>query len=181
MFRLLINDNFEAVMGDLFSDGKDAECGQLKVRAPTAVVVEIASIEGEVYRLVSEAKQFVQSARRMGLVRRVAYRATPINHAALPAYPNKDFHVPSICWAEYIGKQRKDFTDWATIVAQLDAANASYDERLLHMRVHLAMRQYHDEVKRMLEQLKSDYAFLNELEFMSASQNIPVSVLVGTK
>ena len=40
-------------MGDLFSDGKDAECGQLKVRAPTAVAVEIASIEGEVYRLVS--------------------------------------------------------------------------------------------------------------------------------
>ena len=49
------------------------------------------------------------------------------------------------------------------------------------MRVHLAMRQYHDEVKRMLEQLKSDYAFLNELEFMSASQNIPVSVVVGAK
>ena len=43
MFRLLINDNFEAVMGDLFSDGKDAECGQLKVRAPTAVAVEIAA------------------------------------------------------------------------------------------------------------------------------------------
>ena len=47
------------------------------------------------------------------------------------------------------------------------------------MRVHLAMRQYHDEGKRMLEQLKSDYALLGELEFMSASQNIPVSVVVG--
>ena len=60
-------------MGDLFSDSKDVVCGQLKVRAPTAVAMEIASIEGRIYRLVSEAKQFVQSARQMGLVRRVAF------------------------------------------------------------------------------------------------------------
>lgn len=170
-------------MDDLFPDGKqDLCCRSLaKIRRPAEIAEEIASLEAGIYCLVREAKQFVQSARQMGLVRRVAYRSVPVNHAILPAYPGRDFHVPNICWAEYIGKQRKDITDWATIARQLDAANASYDERLLHMRVHLTMRQYHDEGKRMLEQLKSNYAFLNELEFISASQNIPVSVVVGTK
>ncbi|OAM43426.1 hypothetical protein A7Q00_05860 [Eikenella halliae] len=171
----------EQRMGDLFPDGKqDLCCRSLaKIRQPAAVAAEVAELEAGIYRLVREAKQFVRSARQMGLVRRVAYRSTPVSHAVLPAYPGKDFHVPNICWAEYIGKQRKDITDWGTIAVQLDAANASYDERLLHMRVHLAMRQYHDEGKRMLEQLKSDYALLGELEFMSVSQNIPVPVVVG--
>ena len=167
-------------MGDLFSNRKQSVCDKslLRVRGIEAVQAEIKETEEAVLQWVKEARQFVEQSRKMGLVRRLAYRTIPvrIGRAALP-YPQREFNVPNICWAEYEGKQRRDITDLDTVAVYLDAANASYDERLLHMRVHLAMKRYHSEGRRLQEKLKAAYALADEMAKMAQSQNIPIGKL----
>lgn len=166
-------------MGDLFPDRKKSMCDKslLRVREPEAVAMEIAATEKAVYELVANARHFLEQSRQMGLVRRLVYRTIAVAHPNLPEYPRKEFHIPSICWAEYEGKKRTDITDWAKIAVYLDKANASYDERLLHIRVHLTMRQFHSEGRRLYEILKTDYALVQEIQQMSESQNIPVAAI----
>ena len=168
-------------MGDMFSDRENFVCDKslLRVRGIDAVRAEIRETEEAVLQLVRSARQFVEQSRKMNLVRRVAYRTLPvrIGRNVLP-YPLREFNVPNICWAEYEGKLRKDITDWDMVAAYLDTANASYDERLLHMRIHLAMKRYHLEGRRLQEKLKAAYVLADEMMGMAQSQNIPVGMLV---
>lgn len=167
-------------MGDLFSDRKQSVCNKslLRVRGIEAVRAEIRETEEAVLQLVRDARQFVEQSRKMGLVRRLIYRTIPVRTGrVVPSYPLRDFNVPSVCWAEYEGKQRRDIIDWSLVAAHLDAANASYDERLLHMRVHLAMKLYHSEGRRLQEKLKAAYALADEMVRMAQSQKIPVGML----
>ena len=167
-------------MGDMFSDREKSVCDKslLRVRGIEAVRAEIRETEEAVLQLVRSARQFVEQSRKMNLVRRVAYRTLPvrIRQNVLP-YPLWKFNVPNICWAEYEGKMRKDIIDWDMVAVLLDKANASYDERLLHMRIHLVMKHYHLEGRRLQEKLKAAYVLADEMVRMAQSQNIPVGIL----
>ena len=46
-----------------------------------------------------------------------------------------------------------------------------------HMRVHLAMKLYHSEGRRLQEKLKAAYALADEMVRMAQSQKIPVGML----
>ena len=46
------------------------------------------------------------------------------------------------------------------------------------MRVHLAMKRYHSEGRRLQEKLKAAYAVADEMTKMAQSQNIPIEMLV---
>ena len=67
-------------MGDLFSNRKQSVCDKslLRVRGIEAVQAEIKETEEAVLQWVKEARQFVEQSRKMGLVRRLAYRTIPV-------------------------------------------------------------------------------------------------------
>lgn len=166
-------------MGDLFSQCKvfDNAKSLLRVREAEAVAREIAELETAIYALVENGKAFVKEANRLQLVRLLKYRPSIIAHRKLPGYPSKTFHVPNICWAEYINRRRLDIDDWLVIAKLLDEANASYDERLLHMRIHQSMLEYRLEGRRLVERLKGAYWTQQEIRLMTESQGISAAVL----
>lgn len=87
-------------MGDLFSNRKQSVCDKslLRVRGIEAVQAEIKETEEAVLQWVKEARQFVGQSRKMGLVRRLAYRTIPVRIGrAAPPYPLREFNVPNIC------------------------------------------------------------------------------------
>ena len=45
------------------------------------------------------------------------------------------------------------------------------------MRVHLAMKRYHSEGRRLQEKLKAAYTLADEMAKMAQSQNIPIGKL----
>lgn len=132
----------------------------------------VGKIEKEYLQLISEALSFYKECLQYKFVLNLVYVKSPLSLRNIGVkYKHADFHMPYITWAYWRGGYRVTVVDWNIVSAELDKANATLDERLLHMRVHMAMVDFKVRSKNIAERLRSAHKLKIELENMLAQEN----------
>ena len=86
-----------------------------------------------------------------------------------------DIYIPHLCWVEYIGKKRV-YLEWEQIADILNRANASIDERILHIKLHHEFQRLHLEVKSAVNQLKDSIQLSQNFLEMLKNQGISLKM-----
>lgn len=155
----------------------------LRVRGIEEVGLEILQKESELETVIREARSYHEACSHVDLVANVTYLSKGIKYQHMEA-PER-FHVPFLVFSSQValehrpGKfQRKDHYKWEEISKMLDDINASLDERLIHMRIFFAFKNFYyrgrqvAEDLRVLYRLKFEFDSMLEFEHM-AGKNLP--------
>lgn len=141
------------------------------------ISTDVSKIEDDFILLCTEAKDFYNSIKKLKLVTRVAYQAVPIKYKNICNYPRSKSHIPYMFWAYYGSKNRDPIFDWEIISSKLDEANASFDERLLHIQIHLMMVNFWKKGRRLAECLRTAHILNNEMKKVMKYEHINKNML----
>lgn len=125
---------------------------------------DVPNIESDFSNLCDEARDFYNEIRKLKLVVRITYQTTPIKYKNICNYHPTELHIPYMFWTYYGSKNRDVIFDWKLISRQLDKANASLDERLLHIKIHLMMLSFWKRGRRLAECLRTAHILNNEMK-----------------
>ncbi|WP_037586981.1 hypothetical protein [Stenoxybacter acetivorans] len=135
---------------------------------------QTVEIEKNLVQLVSEAKAFYRSCQNLELVLYLVYQRKTVN-GVYKEYPIEDYHIPMMHWAMWQNSKRKVVMDWAVVSQQLDKANASLDERLQHMQIHMRMLQFTALAKNLQVELRQAYILQNHLLYMLDMEHFSIN------
>ena len=76
---------------------------------------------------------------------------------------------------EYVGHDRV-YLKWKDVAAVLDRANATADERILHIRLEMEFRRLHLEIKSSIDHLKNSIQLGQDLKKLLKNQNISLKM-----
>lgn len=143
----------------------------LRVRGIEAVEQEILKKESELEEITREARLYYEVCMKVNLVTNVTYLSKKVNYQYMDK-PGK-FHVPFLVFSSQIplkhgiGRfQRKDHYNWEEVSKMLDNCNASLDERLMHMKVFFAFKDFYFRARQVAEDLRVLYRLKFEFNSM---------------
>ncbi len=134
----------------------------LRVRGITELEARIEEKLNELSNLVTEAKGYYRECMRYRFVMRIMYQQSPISYKGMPKLNTDTLHIPIMNFTstQYEGRaviKRQVVFSWEGVSDALDKANASLDERLLHMRVYYAFKDFYCRSRGIAQELSSLY------------------------
>lgn len=145
----------------------------LAVKGFNSIAESIQSEEQKLAQIVVNAKDFFSKCQKLNFIFSITYVRKAIQYSGMPKYNKADFHVPVMVFVYWdVENKRREIYDWETISNELDQCNASLDERLLHMRVFFAFKNFQYQARMIAENLKVLYKQNNELLTMLQHENM---------
>lgn len=136
----------------------------LAVKGFNSIAESIQLEEQKLAQIVVNAKDFFSKCQKLNFIFSITYVRKAIQYADMPKYNKADFHVPVMVFVYWdVENKRREIYDWETISNELDQSNASLDERLLHMRVFFAFKNFQYQARMIAENLKILYKQNKEL------------------
>lgn len=151
----------------------------LRVRGITELEAKIEEKLNELSDLVTEAKEYYRECMGYRFVMRIMYQQSPISYKGMPKLNTDILHIPIMNFTstQYEGNtviKRQVVFSWENISTALDEANASLDERLLHMRVYYAFKDFYCRSRGISQELSSLYHSKAHFEKMIQHEKMAV-------
>ncbi|ATD64984.1 hypothetical protein ACFPVS_02565 [Neisseria weixii] len=148
----------------------------LRVRGIKELEAEIEEKKRALSQLVTEARDFYGKCMKYRFVMRIMYQQSPIVYKGRIKLNTETLHIPIMNFIEIYydnasmttGKKRKKQVvfAWEAVSKALDEANASLDERLIHMRVYHAFKDFYSRSRGIAQELSCLYHSKNHFEQM---------------
>lgn len=127
----------------------------------------------EIRSILAATERFYESVKMQNIYRPITLHK---RKTGLEQFDNlKDIYIPYIRWVEYVGHDRV-YLKWKDVAAVLDRANATADERILHIRLEMEFRRLHLELKSSIDHLKNSIQLGQDLKKLLKNQNISLKM-----
>ena len=143
-----------------------------KKQPQTDIDEKIDLLVQEIRSFLVQVEAFFQSLKQQQLFRKVVLHK---EKSGLEKFDTKfrDIYIPEFCWIEYIGEKRI-YLQWENIAYILNRANATLDERVLHIKMEYEFQRLRLEVKSAVNRLKDMLKLSND--FMEILNNQQISL-----
>lgn len=146
-------------------------------------LTDIEKIETELLSLVQEVEVWRNQIKEFAFVYKIVNTTQNINIAGYTQkYERVLFNIPKLCWAQSIkvpGKKtaRKIITEWEFISDALDRANASLDERQIHIHTFMLMHWFNSRGRVLRERLLQETHKQKQLDSLLSTEGLKLSQL----
>ena len=146
----------------------------LQVRGFDFLQEEILSKMQQLATLIDEAKAYFAETQKLDLIFSTVFIKKMVSYQHLPEYVDKKtFFIPLITFRN----ARRDISSWVEISKALDEANATVDERLIHMRIFFSNKDFYFRGRQLAEDLRCIWSLEIEMNRMLKLENMPLKTL----
>ena len=145
-----------------------------KVRGFNFLQEEILSKMQQLAALIDEAKAYFAETQKLDLIFSAVFIKKMVSYQHLPEYVDKKmFFIPLITFRH----DRRDISSWIEISKALDEANATVDERLIHMRIFFSNKDFYFRGRQLAEDLRCIWSLEIEMNRMLKLESMSLKTL----
>lgn len=137
------------------------------VRGASSIRLLIEEQKKALESITTEAKEFFEECRKISLFCNITYMRVKIRYEGAEKFVLAKHHVPKMYFCYYLNKNMKgkrvDYFHWEEISDMLTKANASIEERMLHMKIYYSFSDFESRARAISDELKALIRLQKEL------------------